>query len=220
MSRAVPDHLASPTSTVTLTTADGVHLAAEQRVPAQAIATAAIAHPHPQYGGTMHDTVVETLWRKLGAANIATVRFSFRGSGASTGTHTGGDLERLDARAALDHAASLAPDQPLIACGYSFGADVTLACDRPGIAMWLVVAPPLALFEPNELVAASAGRPTHLFVAEHDQFAPPDVVRQRVASWPDASVHVIDQADHFFRGKLDRLASSIESVVASWAAAG
>ena len=201
------------TQRLTLTTADGERLVAEQRVPDRPVATAAIAHPHPQYGGTMHDAVVDALWRTLGAAGIATVRFSFRGVGGSSGTHGGGEAERHDVLAALDHAASLAPGAPLFACGYSFGADVTLTCDNPAIAKWLVVAPPLALFEPTSMVPSHDPRPAHLFVAAHDQFAPPDVVRERVAGWPDATVHVIDMADHFFRGGLDRLAAAVGSAL-------
>ena len=108
---------------------------------------------------------------------------------------------------------TLAPGAPLLACGYSFGADVTLTCDHPAIAKWLVVAPPLALFEPSSMVPSTDSRPAHLFVAAHDQFAPPDVVRERVASWPSASVHVIDLADHFFRGALDRLEAAVRGVL-------
>jgi uncharacterized protein len=201
------------TRRVTITTADGERLVAEQRVPDRPVATAAIAHPHPQYGGTMHDTVVETVWRTLGDAGVATVRFAFRGSGGSTGTHSGGPAERNDVDAALSHASTLAPDVALLACGYSFGADVTLACDHPAIASWLVVAPPLALFDPATMVPSSGTRPAHLFVAAHDQFAPPDVVRARVGGWPAAHVHVIDMADHFFRGALDRLADAVRAVV-------
>lgn len=161
----------------------------------------------------MHDAVVTTLWQTLGARDVATVRFMFRGFGGSEGVHDGGPAERNDVLAALDHAASLAPDAPVLACGYSFGADVTLACDHPAVVAWLVVAPPLMLFDADTLVPAKDDRPTHLFVAAHDQFAPPDAVRERTAGWPDTTVHVVDMADHFFRGTLDRLATSVGAVL-------
>ena len=198
------------TQRVTITTSDGERLVAEQRVPARPVATAAVAHPHPQYGGTMHDAVVDTLWRTFGTLGVATVRFSFRGVGGSSGTHSGGPAERNDVAAALEHAAALAPGVPLLACGYSFGADVSLTCDHPAIAAWYAVAPPLALFDPSSMVPAHGTRPAHLFVAAHDQFTPPEVARARVANWPETSIHEIDMADHFFRGALDRLAAAIE----------
>lgn len=201
------------TTPCTLRTADGVDLVAEERVPAAPRAAASIAHPHPRYGGSMHDAVVTTLWQALGARDVATVRFAFRGSGGSGGTHDGGPAERADVRAALDHAASLAPGAPLLACGYSFGAEVTLACDHPAVVGWLVVAPPLMLFDADEIVPAKDPRPAHLFVAAHDQYAPPDAVRERTAHWPNATVHVVEMADHFFRGALDRLATSVAPVL-------
>jgi len=198
-------------SRISLVTNDGLRLVAEHFVPPAPVAAAAIAHPHPQFGGSMHDAVVDTLWRTLGALGIATVRFSFRGTGGSEGVHGGGEAERLDVLAALDHAASLAPGLPVLACGYSFGADVTLTCDHPAVAAWLVVAPPLAVFDPSTMVPATDERPAHLFVAAHDQYAPPAVIRDRVAAWPAATVHVIESTDHFFAGAHTRLATAFRA---------
>jgi hypothetical protein len=161
----------------------------------------------------MDDAVVMTLWRALVALDLAVVRFSFRGFGGSTGTHGGGRPEREDVRAALDRAALLAPEQPVLACGYSFGAEVTLTVDDPRVSAWLVVAPPLRMFDADEYVAAHDPRPKHIFVGAHDQVAPPAVVRDATADWPTTTVHVIDMADHFFRGALDRLATEFGTTV-------
>jgi alpha/beta superfamily hydrolase len=201
----------SPAERTTLETADGVTLAAEQRVPRQARAAASIAHPHPQYGGTMHDAVVMTIERALAVRGVATVRFAFRGSGGSGGSHDGGPNERLDVRAALDRAASLAPGAPLLACGYSFGADVTLACDDERITAWIVAAPPLKLF--GDFAAARDPRPKHLFVAAHDQYTGPDGARAATTGWPATAIHVVEMADHFFRGALDAFAAQLEPVL-------
>jgi alpha/beta superfamily hydrolase len=195
----------------TIRTADGVVLEAERTVPTTVRAAASIAHPHPLYGGTMHDAVVMTLDRVLVANGIATVRFAFRGTAGSDGTHSGGPDERQDVLAALDHAASLAPGLPLLACGYSFGADVTLATTDDRIAAWLAVAPPIRLFE--DFAAAVDPRPKHLFVAAHDQYSPPDAVRGLTAGWVHTSTHVVDLADHFFRGALDRLADATRAAL-------
>jgi alpha/beta superfamily hydrolase len=195
----------------TLQTSDGVTLVAEEHTPPDVRAGAAIAHPHPQYGGTMHDAVAMAIDRALVARRVATVRFAFRGTGGSSGSHSGGPDERLDVLAALDHAASLAPGMPLLACGYSFGADVTLACADDRVTAWLVAAPPLRLFD--DFPAARDPRPKHLFVAAHDQFTPPDAARAATVGWTNTTIHVVDMADHFFRGALGELDAKLTSVV-------
>jgi alpha/beta superfamily hydrolase len=198
----------------TIETSDGVTLVAEQTVPdGDAIAAASVAHPHPQYGGTMHDAVAVTIDRALVALGVATVRFAFRGTGGSGGTHSGGPDERRDVLAAIDRAASLAPGRPVLACGYSFGADVTLACGDDRVGAWLVAAPPLRMFE--DFPCARDPRPKHLFVAAHDQFTPPDAARAATTGWTNTTLHVVDAADHFFRGALDDLTAQVRAVVAT-----
>jgi alpha/beta superfamily hydrolase len=205
---------AARTTKGTLETADGVTLVSEETIPAGAtIAGASVAHPHPQYGGTMHDTVAMTIDRVLVTAGVATVRFAFRGAGGSGGTHGGGRDERLDVLAALERAASLAPGGPLLACGYSFGADVTLATDHPTVTAWLVVAPPLRVLD--DFAAAFDARPKHLFVAEHDQFDPPEAARASTAGWANTTVHVIESTDHFFHGAHDRLARVVSAALST-----
>jgi uncharacterized protein len=197
----------------TLRTGDGVILEAEQTVPADARGAAGVAHPHPQYGGSMHDAVAMAIDRALVALGVATVRFAFRGTAGSGGTHSGGPDERLDVLAALDRAAALAPDSPLLACGYSFGADVTLACADDRTTAWLVAAPPLRMFD--DFVAATDSRPKHLFVAAHDQYTPPEAARALTLGWANTTIHVVESADHFFRGALDRLAAQVTDALDS-----
>lgn len=202
----------------TLTAADGTRLEALVHVPTSATGSApagvaAIAHPHPQYGGDMHNNVVGALWRGLAAAGVATVRFDFRGVGGSGGTHGGGEAERLDLLAALDAAAALAPDVPLYCCGYSFGADVALTCAHERLAAWVVVAPPLRLFGDDRFVAAGDARPVHVLAGEHDQFASTGVVRAATAGWRTTQVHEIPMADHFFAGSTARIAELVTAIV-------
>jgi alpha/beta superfamily hydrolase len=205
---------AARTTTGTLETTDGVTLASEETIPAGAtIAGASIAHPHPQYGGTMHDAVAMTIDRALVTAGVATVRFAFRGTGGSSGTHSGGRDERLDVLAALERGGSLAAGGPLLACGYSFGGDVTLATDHPTVTAWVVVAPPLRMFD--DFAAPFDARPKHLFVAAHDQFTPPEAARASTAGWVNTTVHVIESADHFFNGAHDRLALEVAAVLST-----
>jgi alpha/beta superfamily hydrolase len=84
--------------------------------------TAVIAHPHPLFGGTMHNKVVQTMARAFVQCRWRVVRFNFRGVGASAGTHDGGRGEAADM---LKVIAQAAPDGPLAVAGFSFGAFVS-----------------------------------------------------------------------------------------------
>jgi alpha/beta superfamily hydrolase len=84
--------------------------------------TAVIAHPHPLFGGTMHNKVVQTLARAFVQCGWRAVRFNFRGVGASEGSYDEGRGEAEDMRRLIDQ---LAPDGPLALAGFSFGAFVT-----------------------------------------------------------------------------------------------
>ena len=198
----------APTPTF-LTSADGTRLEAVVHRPTGGVpsAVAAIAHPHPQYGGDMHNNVVAALRTGLGAAGVATVSFNFRGVGDSTGRHGGGEPERDDLAAAVDAAAALAADVPVFVCGYSFGADVALTTAHARLAAWIVVAPPLRLFADDRFVAATDPRPVHLITGEHDQFAAPPVARAATAGWRTTTVHPVEMADHFFAGATARVAA-------------
>jgi uncharacterized protein len=93
-------------------------------MPAEGVVrgTAVIAHPHPLFGGTMHNKVVQTLARAFVQCGWQAVRFNFRGVGATAGTHDDGHGEAVDMQAVIDQ---VAPDGPLALAGFSFGAFVT-----------------------------------------------------------------------------------------------
>jgi len=83
---------------------------------------AVIAHPHPLFGGTMDNKVVQTLGRACVLSGWTAVRFNFRGVGASAGTHDEGRGELQDLLTVVE---SQAPNGPLVLAGFSFGAFVT-----------------------------------------------------------------------------------------------
>lgn len=190
-----------------LTTADGVDLEAEARVPPDAWAAAVLAHPHPLFGGSMRSIVPSTLFRALPDAGVACLRFNFRGVEGSAGTHGDGVAERLDVVAALGALAGLAPGLPLAAVGWSFGADVSLAVTDGRLSGWCAVAPPLRNHV-ADMGAATDPRPKLLLVPERDQFRPPASAREVVASWVNTRLEVIAGADHFLAGRTDHVASS------------
>src|ERR1041384_4151583 len=87
---------------------------------------AVICHPHPLFGGTMHNKVVFRTAEAFQHAGFATLRFNFRGVGGSTGKHDDGTGEQQDARAAIDYLVAAYPGVPLALSGFSFGGGVCL----------------------------------------------------------------------------------------------
>lgn len=183
-------------STITYTTSDGVGLVGDLAVADRPIAAAIVCHPHPQYGGNRLNNVVEALFRALPAAGITALRFDFRAE------YGGGVAEQNDAIASLDQLVGVAPNLPLFAVGYSFGAMVVLALDDARITGKTLVAPPLGAIEldPGGLT------PTLVLTPAHDQFAPPSVAEPIVSTWPGARFETIDSVDHFIAGRTSLVA--------------
>lgn len=172
-------------------------------------AVAVLCHPHPLYGGSMHDGVLERLAAELLARDCICVRFNFRGVGASGGHFDNGDGESDDLTAVAGAARDLAPGLPLLLVGYSFGAWVAWrAAGALEPRHLLLVAPPVGMLTFSG--EAPAGSRLDLFVGDGDDFAPADIVRNWAASLATASaVHLIAGADHFFTGALARLADAV-----------
>ncbi|HEY2169012.1 MAG TPA: alpha/beta hydrolase, partial [Candidatus Angelobacter sp.] len=87
---------------------------------------AVICHPHPLFGGTMHNKVVYQAAKSLDALGIPVLRFNFRGAGVSAGVHDKGRGEQGDVQAAIDFLATEFPRTPLLLAGFSFGSWVGL----------------------------------------------------------------------------------------------
>ena len=190
-----------------LRTEDGLALEAEWRAgtgPASPLAVV-LCHPHPQFGGSMRSIVTSVLFEQLPAAGYPSLRFNFRGVEGSEGTYAEGELEPLDVVAAITAAADLFPATRIALVGWSFGADISLTVVDERVAGWVAIAPPLR-FRPT-FAAATAARPKHLILAEHDEFRAPGEVREEVAAWPATTVAVVPGASHFFVGRTDRVVS-------------
>jgi uncharacterized protein len=184
---------------------------------------AVVCHPHPVYGGTLHNKVVFHTTKALNSFGFPVLRFNFRGTGLSQGEHDHGIGEVDDVRTALDWL-----DQeshlPLIFAGFSFGAAIGLraAYDDARVRALIGVGVPVAP------VAADAEEPRvytfdflqectkpKLFVSgARDQFAPRAKLEALVDSVPEPKkLVVIEGADHFFEGRLRELRESIEAWV-------
>jgi uncharacterized protein len=200
---------------VTIDVGAGVALDARASVPPAAPVGVVVCHPHPLYGGDMDSGVVLAATEACARRNLATLRFNFRGAGASTGQHDDGRGEQDDVRAALADLRRRLPDGAAVAlAGYSFGAAMAAAvAQKTTVAGLALIAPPLRM-RALEAPAAVSG-PVLVVVGAEDQYCPPAALEGLRESIPDATVTVLEGADHFFFGSLDALAEALEG----WAAA-
>ncbi len=170
-----------------------------------ALGVAVIAHPHPLFGGTMDNKVVQTLARAFVQAGWAAVRFNFRGVGHSEGQY---DESRGETEDLLAVVRAFAPQGPLALAGFSFGAHVTaqalsaLWADRD-IRHVVLVGTAAARFGVPQLPAAAHER-TLVIHGEQDDTVPLAAVLDwaRPQSLP---VTVVPGVEHFFHGQLPLL---------------
>ncbi len=181
---------------------------------------ALVCHPHPSFGGTMHNHATYRIARGARAAGGVTLRFNFRGVGRSAGSYDRGRGEAADAAAALALLAERYPTLPLPAGGFSFGAfaALTSGLGDPGVRglvlAGLVVHPrddlPRGL---GPLVATPL--PAAVLQAGQDEFGTPDDVRRALEGSKGARrVVPIDGAPHLFTGRLDALEAAAAEATA------
>ena len=174
-----------------------------------------LCHPHPQYGGSMHDSVLDTISRVAQDRSVTTLRFNFRGVGASDGRFDRGIGEIDDLLAVLSWLrAEYAPDAVLLA-GYSFGSNVVWqALDRAGsVAQVLLVAPPITAM--RYAARSDLATPLDIIYGDEDTFVATAELEQWAATAaPGARITCIAGADHFFGAAHDALARAVERALA------
>ena len=170
---------------------------------------AVIAHPHPLFGGTMDNKVVQTLARAFVSCGWTAVRFNFRGVGASEGVHDEGRGECEDM---LDVVSQLAPEGPLAIAGFSFGAFVASCAAEKlwagrDLRQLVLVGTAASRFSVATLPAEAHER-TLVVHGEADDTVPLAAVMDwaRPQSLP---VTVIPGGGHFFHGQLPLLKSLV-----------
>ncbi len=181
----------------------------ESSVAGRPALAAVICHPHPLFGGTMHNKVVHTLARSLRAGGAASLRFNFRGVGGSEGTHDEGVGEIQDALAAVGVARSRWPGVPLVLAGFSFGGAVAIEAAAAADPSWLItVAPAVERVRMEQLVPP---RCDWLVVqGDADEVISADSVLQWMGQWaPQARVRVLSGVGHFFHGRLHELQACV-----------
>lgn len=159
---------------------------------------AVVAHPHPVYGGELGNPVVVAVAQGLERAQVAPLRFNFRGCGDSDGAPSA-DSVQADADFAAAFAALCARHPgPYLAAGYSFGAAAALraAAREPRLLRLILVAPPIAMLD-RAALRGFAG-PIAVLVGDDDNYAPVAELERALAEAPQATVEVIAGEDHFF----------------------
>lgn len=174
-----------------------------------------ICHPHPQYGGTMHNKVVDALSRTLNDLGVGTLRFNFRGVGASEGEYGEGAGESDDLRAVLAWAKRQRPGHPLWLAGFSFGAYVALrVVGEFPIAQLITVAPPVNFFDFSQLPTPTV--PWILVQGEADEVVPSDaVINWAERQMPAPGLIRMPGVGHFFHGQLNTLRRQLAAELAT-----
>ena len=186
-------------------------------------AAVVFAHPHPQYGGTMHTKAVYQGTKGLARIGCAVLRFNFRGVGRSVGAFANGEGEADDFRAALDYMAARYPGAPLWAAGFSFGAWVALetGAEDDRVSTLIGIAPPvvtsvsgMSYTFPNTLAST---KPKFFVQGEADEVCPLEGMWAFYARLEEPKeLAVIDGADHLFEGKTQEVGETLEELLADF----
>ena len=179
---------------------------------------AVVCHPHPMYGGSMFNNVVDAILSAMWQLGYATLRFNFRGVGASEGEHDSGPGEADDAAAAMAYLFSqpgVRKDGAVMA-GYSFGAMVAVAAgyEHADVARIVAVALPLSMTQPRAPDGAS--KPMLLVSGDRDSYSPVaalTTLQEKIGK--TAQLEVIKGADHFFGGHEEELSRVIATALRS-----
>jgi len=179
---------------------------------------ALVCHPHPQHGGTMHTKVVYRIARGLRSAGAVVLRFNYRGVNLSEGEYAHGEGEFEDARVALNYLRGRYPNLPFTLAGFSFGSRIVLKLGCEGVRLGAMTARRViavgfpTTYKDNAYLDGCA-IPKIFVQSTHDQYGPVSDLEPLVSSLAEPKKLVlVDAADHFFAGALDRLEHEIAAL--------
>lgn len=185
--------------------------------PATAVTRAAIVcHPHPLFGGTMHNKVVYRIARAFQDAGFAVLRFNFRGTGRSQGQHDEGRGEQDDLRAAIKFMEQKYAGAEIWVAGFSFGSAVMLraACGDPSIRALVAAGVPISKYDFSHVITCD--KPKLFVQGSLDEFGSKEDLERFVAKLSEPkSLKIIEGADHFFEGHLPELAQAVSDFINS-----
>jgi alpha/beta superfamily hydrolase len=169
---------------------------------AEAQYVALVCHPHPLFGGTMHNKVVYQAMKELNSFGCPVLRFNFRGVEASAGTHDNGPGEVADARVALDYLTERF-GLPLLSVGFSFGAAMAMEAGvaHPGVRGLILLGAPFFAGDREYSYEAleQSTLPKLLISGGRDRFTTPEQLQTIFAAAAEPKrLVVLPEADHFF----------------------
>ena len=179
----------------------------EDQAPREAVL---VCHPHPQFGGTMHNKVVYRIARGMRRAGAVALRFNYRGVNLSEGTYGQGVGELEDARAALEFLRSRYPELPFSLAGFSFGSRIILklGCEVPGASRLVAVG-----FPAGDSASLSLGFceiPRVFIQSTNDQFGPRPAMERYFAGVKDPKELIwVESRDHFFADGLEEFEQAV-----------
>lgn len=186
-------------------------------------AAVVFAHPHPQFGGTMHTKAVYQGTKGLVRLGCTVLRFNFRGVGRSAGQFDLGEGEKADFRAALDYMAARYPGARLWAAGFSFGAWVALevGADDDRVSALVAVAPPVATSVSGQVYtferSLTSTKPKFFVQGEADEVCPLEAMWAFYAKLEEPrDLVVIDMANHLFEGQAPEVGEALEDLLADF----
>lgn len=173
---------------------------------------AVVCHPHPLYGGTLHNKVVYRTAKALHNRGASVLRFNFRGAGRSEGMHDRGIGEQQDVRTALDYLSAEFPCKAIILAGFSFGSWVGLrvGCEDARVIGLIGLGLPVDNVDVSYL--GTCPKPKLLIQGGQDQFGSRANVEALFKTVPEPKrLVIVEGADHFFAGHLDAISTAIDS---------
>jgi len=174
------------------------------------LGVALVLHPHPLFGGTMHNKVVFRAAAALNEAGLVALRINFRGVGQSTGEHDEGRAEREDVRSGLNYLTENYPGQEITLCGFSFGARVGLEVGSADerVVRLISLGTPVDKYDFSFL--EQCRKPILFVQGDVDEFGGVERLRELVARLrAPVELKVIKGAGHFFDDQLDELKAAI-----------
>jgi len=174
-----------------------------------------LCHPHPLHGGNMYSNVVTAVAKALWQHDVATLRFNFRGTGTSEGTHGGGDTEGADVGAAVTYLLDCQPVPHVVVLGYSFGAGVGLLAGAadPRVTALVGVAPPVGRRDFPPLLTCP--KPKLFVTGDRDHVCPLPALQDLITRCPEPkALALIPGADHFFLGHEAEVAQAVVTFLA------
>lgn len=180
--------------------------------------TAIICHPHPLFGGTMHNKVVYRIAKAFQDSEFATLRFNFRGTQQSEGAHDYGHGEQDDLRAAMNFIEQKYPNAALWVAGFSFGAAMTLktACTDARVRALVLAGLPVSKLGEYDLSSIGCEKPKLFVQGANDEFgsvADLESFYEKLSG--EKRLKLIADADHFFEGQLNYLYDAVTEFIAA-----